>query len=51
MKFNIEISTDSTDKNIKDRCLEAVQKVLELDKIYFGIGYSITEDYGKEKKE
>ena len=41
MKFNLEITTDSKDANIKEKCLAAVTEVLKQDGEYFGAGYSI----------
>ena len=45
MKFDLNISTDSKDANIKNKCLAAVQEVLEKDGEYFGAGYA-TESEG-----
>jgi hypothetical protein len=44
MNFKLDISTDSKDANIKDKCLAAVQEVLEKDGEYFGAGYATEEE-------
>ena len=43
MKFKIEITTDSKDSTIKDKCLSAVSEVLKKDGEYFGAGFAVEE--------
>jgi len=53
MNFKLDISTDSKDANIKDKCLAAVQEVLEKDGEYFGAGYAtpvVSEQQERERK-
>ena len=40
MEFNLNITTESKDASIKEKCLAAVQEVLEKDGEYFGAGYA-----------
>lgn len=48
MKFNIEITTESKDTNIKEKCLSAVSEVLRKDGEYFGAGFAIEEPCFRE---
>lgn len=48
MKFTIDISTDSKQKDIKEKCLSAVNEVLKKDGEYFSAGYAIEEPCFKE---
>lgn len=48
MKFKIEITTDSKDSAIKDKCLSAVNEVLKKDGEYFGAGYATEEPCFRE---
>ena len=43
MKFTIDITTESKDANVKEKCLLAVTEVLKKDGGYFGAGFA-TED-------
>ena len=48
MKFNIEITTDSKDSTIKDKCLSAISEVLKKDGEYFGAGFATEEPCFRE---
>lgn len=48
MEFKIEITTDSKDSAIKDKCLSAVNEVLKKDGEYFGAGYATEEPCFRE---
>lgn len=44
IKFVVDISTDSKDSAIKNKCLEAVTKVLEEDGEFYGAGYTSDDE-------
>lgn len=48
MKFTIDITTESKDTAIKDKCLSAVNEVLKKDGEYFGAGYATEEPCFRE---
>ena len=51
MKFILDISTDSKDEKIKEKCLSAVAGVLITDGAYFGVSYSVEDSKKEEQKE
>ena len=51
MKFTIEVSTESNDENIREKCLTAVAGVLIKDGAYFGIGYPVEESKDEETED
>ena len=48
MEFKIEITTDSKDSAIKDKCISAVNEVLKKDGEYFGAGFATEEPCFRE---
>ena len=43
MRFTIDVSVDTKDKNIKKECLEVLANHLSKKGVYFGVGFNPNE--------
>ena len=43
MRFTIDVSVDTTDKSVKDECIEVLANHLKRKGVCFGVGYDPRE--------